>query len=257
MECIEVFDFFNKTDSYKYALVVLNSDVSYENSLLSEKEFHHLWSNAYFKASVDGATNFIDQINLRHGKQQYIPDLVSGDFDSIDNTLLNKYAEIGTIIKATLDQDHTDFTKCLKVIGNGYYCDGLKKIIALSYGMSDRFDQVVANVNSLFLAKQFFPSTVQVCLLLPQSCIYLINKGTTKIIIDPRYSLSECGLLPIFNNAVVNTCGFSSDCDNTNLEIGQMMNFLCAIPKHTENVTVSTNEILLFHIGRTTFNVLC
>jgi thiamine pyrophosphokinase len=49
-------------------------------------------------------------------RNDLIPDLVTGDFDSASPDLLKLLAELGTNVVPTPDQDETDFTKCLKVL---------------------------------------------------------------------------------------------------------------------------------------------
>ena len=45
-----------------------------------------------------------------------LPDVISGDFDSIQTDLLKIYAAKGVTIVPTPDQDETDFTKALRVL---------------------------------------------------------------------------------------------------------------------------------------------
>lgn len=258
---IQVFDFFSSShiQHHNLILVILNSDTNLKNSQLLKDEFRSFWKHAALKASVDGATNLIHEMNLTfHDKniaRYFIPDLISGDFDSIDPTLLNKYQDWGSYICKTTDQNHTDFTKCLKVIGSQYCAfNKYKKVVALSYSVSDRFDQVMANINSLYEAKTLLPSYMQTCLLSPNSCSYILDKGYTKLVIDTNYSGCECSIMPISNGTTVTTHGFISDFTNTYLEIGEVSSFSRMISKTCELITVITDNILLFSISRKSRN---
>jgi thiamine pyrophosphokinase len=62
------------------------------------------------RIAVDGGSNrwlkFCKDNNL-----DLLPDLITGDFDSIDKETLGLYQKAGVTIMPTPDQDATDFTK--------------------------------------------------------------------------------------------------------------------------------------------------
>lgn len=253
---IDVFDFLHVNNHQSYALVLLNSDVCLKKSLTFINEFSSLWNNASLKASVDGATNLIDELNLMHSNNNknsscFVPDLISGDFDSINKELLVKYKDLGSAIYETADQNHIDFTKCLRIIGSKY-CPTNKfdKVVALSYSVSDRFDQVMANVNALFEAKTLLPSHVVTCLLSPKSCTYIVEEGSTKLVIDKKFCTSECSIFPLSKKCKVTTVGLVLNYHDSTLEIGQTSNFSRKILETTDVITVITDGSLLFSIQR-------
>ena len=64
--------------------------------ILNEKHLLNLWNNANYKITVDGGTNRWYKIANNFEKNdnipettQIIPDLISGDLDSIDSDVLN------------------------------------------------------------------------------------------------------------------------------------------------------------------------
>lgn len=74
-------------------------------------------SSASLRISVDGGTNFLSRRSAGgDGKQEYkIPDIICGDFDSIDDETLHFFEEKGSKIIPTPDQDETDFTKAVMI----------------------------------------------------------------------------------------------------------------------------------------------
>lgn len=67
--------------------------------------------------TVDGGTNrwqcFINKYGLNDLK---VPDLITGDLDSADPLVIDKFVSVGSKIVHTPSQEETDFTKALKEV---------------------------------------------------------------------------------------------------------------------------------------------
>ena len=235
------FDFLR---SGNYALCILNQPVVNTSLLVS------LWNKAQYRVTVDGGTsiwsnivnNTTDQIKVEN------PDMITGDFDSADLAHIKHFQGLGTKVVETPDQDHTDFTKCLEQLGLVAESDPkLEKVEAIVAFVetSGRLDQVMANIQTLFLAKKF--TTLPVYLISSASMSWLLGEGKHRIesggVVEPD---DHCGLIPLAGAAKVSTTGLKWNLTDGILRFGELVSSSNGFDTSMEYATVDTDNDLLW-----------
>ena len=187
----------------KYGLVILNSDIVNQDRVLD------LWNRASFRVLVDGAANsWYNIVKTRTDIINPVPDLVTGDFDSIEPSVKKYYEEqIQCKVIATSDQNYTDFTKSLQQIPLNLNTSDIREIYAfVEYG--GRLDHVMGLFETLFHASKI-TNLPNVLLVSSHTTDWLLQPGihtidlrderdkivkcTDNDLSDPRY----CGIIPI------------------------------------------------------------
>ena len=190
----------------KYALVVLNTNISNQDRLIQ------LWNHASFRVLVDGAANNwfkLSQVR-KENITEPIPDLITGDFDSI-NPDIRKYYEAKVPICQVIEtpnQDFTDFTKALQQIPKNIL---KQKDIEEIYTFAEyggRLDHIFGFFETLFQARNI-PKLPPVFIVSSYTTDWLLQPGKHSICLhdDSVHTLKQdfhtdnqnnhCGIIPI------------------------------------------------------------
>ena len=233
----------------KLLLLLLNQPFSY--TILNR-----LWKNAVMKVCCDGAAS---QLYLATGQttggvpaevdqDQYIPDIISGDFDSINKFARTFYKNKGTTLVELADQDKTDFTKSLE-----YAVEYASKheveydaIIALG-AFGGRLDQTMANINTLIMSVKLYDVPMYLYSDCDVAC--LLPEGRHEIDVHSPIKESWCSLIPVGHPVKsVTTSGLRYNVTNCELCFGSLVSTSNSC-SDSNLVTVDTNGTLLWTIG--------
>nr|CAH8843037.1 unnamed protein product [Trichobilharzia regenti] len=191
------------------AVIFLNHPVN-----ITENLFKILWRKAYPIAFVDGFANQVyNNQNFRH---TYLPNFVTGDFDSIEAEVLQFYrSQKNVTVVETPDQDETDFTKCLRILIRYIEENNTKVGILTAVQMSGgRFDHEMALIKTLYDTKSI-TSRLPLFLVTECSITFLLDKGEHIVYANTGYEAEHVGLIPIGQPCQVTTKGLQWNLDNT------------------------------------------
>ncbi|KAJ8932821.1 hypothetical protein NQ314_014406 [Rhamnusium bicolor] len=208
-----------------YAVVILNTPINFSTN---QQFVVNLWNQAKVRVTVNGGTQRWFQwlkINGQEFQEILIPDIITGDMDSLPNHVLNYFQKSGTKVIVTPDQDETDYIKALRELN--IYCNTENLGIDIVYVMVDtcgRFDQMMANINTLFKTKYIFQS-VKIFQIASSSLTWLLPKGynAISIPINLRKNQEWCSLIPIGAPCNVISTGLKWNLNNTKLEFGTLV----------------------------------
>ncbi|EAT41838.1 AAEL006587-PA [Aedes aegypti] len=227
------------------AVVLLNRPI-----LLHKDYFRTIWNTAKVRVTVDGGTNrWVDFVKGHIGPDEQLkaPDLVTGDFDSCTDESMSYVTRLNCRIIKTPDQNATDFTKSLMALQSTGYASEISRVLVLCES-SGRLDQIMANINTLFLARKILPET-PVFLRSSNSLSWLLPAGSHLINIPPRL-LNEriwCSLIPVGYRAVCSTSGLRWNLDNQVTEFGTLVSTSNTYAEL--EVGIKTDSALLWCMG--------
>ncbi|XP_003744023.1 thiamin pyrophosphokinase 1 [Galendromus occidentalis] len=204
------------------ALLVLNQPLNGPQCELLSK----LWPHATLRVTVDGGSN-----RLFESLPELTPDLITGDLDSIRDDVRETFEKRGTLIVRTIDQSFTDFTKCLRVISTRP--ENFDNILAFCTS-GGRFDQVMANINTLYRSACILPKPV--ILHSGREITWVLPPGKHRILTHMDMVDMNCGLLPIGSAVVATTTGLRWELKSTKLAFSELVS--------TSN-KIASNEIFI------------
>ncbi|XP_053206296.1 thiamin pyrophosphokinase 1-like [Panonychus citri] len=218
-----------------YALIVLNHGLDDLNTK-QVNHFDRLWNSAKFRLSVDGGTN-----NLIDLGDSYIPDCISGDFDSIKESTLNHFKKLKVEIIKTIDQDHIDFMKSLFILSEKINSKILKiDYIIVIWQITHRIDQTFANISALYKWYRMVNQCPIFLLDIKGSLSWLLPKGNHEIISNKVSNW--CSLVPFAGDTRISSSGLMYNMDKLILSFNVILSTSNKLDKSMDKVTLQVDD---------------
>jgi len=238
------------------ALVILNvdqrqSDIS---TFGAAARFEHLWRQSSLRVCADGAANRLYDSLAEPRRSQMLPDLITGDLDSLRGDVATFYSARGVPIEGETEQETHDFEKCLRWLERrqsdeppqNSKSEPVQPFSVVAVGaFGGRLDQQMANLNAAFS----FSCFDAFYLLSAESLAVLLAPGKHVIETNRDAEDGSCGLIPLGGRCDrVVTTGLKWNLDGERpLEFGTLISSSNEIIDAC--VTVETSAPLLWTTG--------
>lgn len=169
-------------------------------------------------------------------KLNIVPNCIIGDFDSVNESVLNKYKEKNIeIVKLNPEKDYTDTHMALKLAielkSNQIYIIG---------ALGGRVDHSLANIHIL---KEALDNNIECKIINKNNEIQLITKGINKI---KSSNYKYISLMPLTTEVTgITLNGFKYALDNATLEIGHSIGVSNEIVSDEAEIVIKTGILIM------------
>ncbi|CBX99315.1 similar to thiamin pyrophosphokinase 1 [Plenodomus lingam JN3] len=216
--------------------------------------FSRLWQHSGFRVCADGGANRLYDMfggDLETLREQYLPDLVHGDLDSLRDNVRDYYASHNVQVSRDPDQYSTDFGKTMQKISSRVSSTSSRNVLVLGT-LGGRVDQGLGLLHEMIREETKYP---QLRLwLFSESSVSFILRSQRNIIGGLQSSqvfTENVGIVPFYGPAVITTAGLEWDVKDWDTRIGGQVSTSNHVK--ADEVQVETSAPVLFTIERAKF----
>ncbi|ODQ66679.1 Thiamin pyrophosphokinase [Nadsonia fulvescens var. elongata DSM 6958] len=217
------------------ALIILNQPIT------SSYIFESIWKYCSYRMCADGGANRLyDYLANDKSRVEFLPDAITGDFDSVRPDVLAFYESHKVFTQKTPDQYSTDFMKCVALAMQRW--KPTFDIFALG-ALGGRVDQSFHSIHQLHLSLKMN----QICYLITDECItLLLDRGVTYLHLARDVLDISCGLLPVNGTTVITTQGLEWDVKDWPTDFGSQVSTSNHVMQ--DIVKVQTDKPIVFTV---------
>ncbi|RXW21040.1 hypothetical protein EST38_g4802 [Candolleomyces aberdarensis] len=239
------------------ALIILNQP-------FSVPLFQRLWNSTGWHCCADGGANrlhdvFLEVPDADEARLRHLPDLIKGDFDSLNPDVRAFYASHGVSVIQDDDQDSTDLMKCIQALEEKELRDNSEVgppsssftaisdhddsqqqyDIVLLGGLAGRLDQTIHTLSYLHKLRK---SRQRVYAVTDDNVGWVLDDGEHELKIDHDVLGPTCGLLPVgIDSTILSTRGLRWNLERHPSSFEGMVSTSNHLVPH-EDVWVSTSK---------------
>ncbi|KAK2720941.1 thiamin pyrophosphokinase 1-like [Artemia franciscana] len=210
-----------------------------------------LWKRAKLRACVDQGLiewdHFIKSLEEADRSDILMPDIISGDFKSVDPDIISQYQSRGAKAEKREDRHETDLHHAVKIIKNELTARNQKINCGVAVvNANDRFDHTMAFVNELFQGSDTLE--VPLYLLSNKSLTWRLPTGRHRIFLNQSVHKKWSSIIPVGQPAYVTTTGLRWNMIMQRLEFGGVISTSNEIGDQKE-VSIECDRPVLFSMG--------
>lgn len=266
-ELLEPFAFFSNNRPQDAVLIFLNTT-------LDSIPVQRLWNSTTLRICADGGANRLYYyFGTDAEREQFIPDFIVGDLDSLREEVRQYYVKRGTVVLPQYTQYATDFMKAIEVAlvahtrGKGVLYkpmdedDGLSGFVKkfderppftafVAGGIGGRFDQTFHSINQLYATKEEFPN-VTIYFVSETDVVFLAPVGKSYIAYNSKKEFNyndpvpKLGLLPFGQPVTLSTYGLKYDVQNWVSLVGGKVSTSNGVSGNTGFTIDTTGDIVV------------
>ncbi|KAH7371081.1 thiamine pyrophosphokinase [Pyrenochaeta sp. MPI-SDFR-AT-0127] len=226
-------------------LLILNQPIAHFTA------FSRLWEHTSYRICADGGANRLFDMfqgDLATQREQYLPDVVHGDLDSLRDDVKKYYRTHGVEVSQDGDQYSTDFGKTMQKICSRVSSARSQDVVVLGT-LGGRVDQGLGLLHEM-MREEAKHANLRLWLFSESSVSFILRSRHNAVhgLQSSQVFTENVGLVPIWGPAVITTAGLEWDVREWETQMGGQVSTSNHVK--ADEVEVETNAPILFTIER-------